>query len=94
MESKRLNRKFSSLFWWILYSLPLIIFFISLIGTFTIYKETGQDLEFTTEVTDHVISGTGFIADQYVENLYFNTSLSIDEVYSFCDTLNLDESSK
>ena len=93
MESKRLNRKFSSVFWWILYSLPLIALFISLFGTFTIYKETGQDLNFTIEesICDGW-QGTNVEKNTYIEKLYFNNNLSIEDVYAFCDTLDFDDS--
>ena len=40
--------------------------------------------------TNGVWQGTKINVGDYVENLYFNTKLSIEEVYKICDSLNLD----
>ena len=43
MESKKLNKKLSSIFWFLLGSLPLIVFLLTVIGYLLVFKETGSN---------------------------------------------------
>lgn len=53
MESKKLNKKFSTIFWNILYFLPLIVFFIYLISYFAMFRESANvDAWANTDVLD------------------------------------------
>ncbi len=41
MENKKLSKKLSTIFWWVLYCMPLIIFFINFFGYFRAFEGLG-----------------------------------------------------
>ncbi len=56
MESKQLNRKLSSLFWYILYSFPLLVFLIVMVSNVLLKLESNNLLESTLSASNSVFS--------------------------------------
>lgn len=98
MESKKLNKKFSTIFWNILYFLPLIVFFIYLISYFAMFRESANvDAWANTDVLDESFnvvinffgpSGWWFTSDLFnnlfdVLSIPNNDVVAIFIIYSF-----------
>ena len=86
MESKKINKKFNSIFWSVIYALPLIFLFLTYFGYLLVYKETGStvfiDIDLLNLSLSHTLNSfNGFIWDfifdmfnSLFESLSFDTS--------------------
>lgn len=78
MESKQLNRKLSSLFWYILYGMPLVVFLLFLLSNL-IYK---QDTNFI--LNDTITTCYNSFKSFTIDSLY-DTFYSVFELLGFND---------
>lgn len=87
-----MNRKISSVFWCIIYAMPLVILLISYVGYFNLYKENQDyNIESNTNIVvgKELYDSTIVPNDEYVEKLYFNTSFSADKVVDILSNANI-----
>ena len=94
MESNKLNKKLSSIFWYVLYSLPLLVLFISLLGNYNIFKFKGDLLsqDYSTSYSDFVELEYRSFNDLYSTTgdfvFYFNNTLSNEEIFTYFSNSN------
>lgn len=80
MESKKLSKQFSTIFWWVLYALPLIFIFIYFIGYFFIFSQTG-DSSFATYLFESAfINVCDFFLTSFNWEFLYNSFLNIYDV--------------
>lgn len=81
MESKKVSKKLNTIFWYVIYSLPLLIFAIYICGYLAFYKETGAVPEFS--IIDICIHDINTIFDGFTWGIVKDTLYNTFELIGF-----------
>lgn len=81
MESKKINRKFNSLFWCIIYSMPLVTFLLMYIGYLLSYHQTGNMAD--SNLLSLTLSNINQVFDKFIWNDLFDVLKQLFSKLSF-----------
>lgn len=80
MENKTTSKKFMSIFWCILYSMPLLILIITFIGYLSFYREKGIIFIQEEEIIKTYNTESVLINEGVLNEVYLNSNLTVDEI--------------
>lgn len=81
MESKKINRNFNSIFWCLIYSMPLFSFIVLFFGYVLSYHQTGNFNELN--IINIVLSDTNEIFNQFIWFDLYNVFNNLFDSLSF-----------
>ena len=67
MESKKLSKKLNTIFWYVLYTLPLVLLFFYLVSCCFAINQTGETISFES----FSYMSYSFVIDGFVDTLWF-----------------------
>lgn len=88
MESKKINKKFNSIFWSVIYTLPLIVLFLTFIGYLLVYKETGS-ITFDSILFDSALVHVTNTFNGFTWDIVVDTLSGVFELIGFNVTGNI-----